>query len=456
VSRTTKPRQFPTHGPELKALLAACHRNPDDDTPRLVLADWLQEHDDPRGELMRLQCRLAAMPAGDPEYDTLFELHQQWWKKYGKLWEKEVGSYLWNVGPHDRGLPTLGNSDSTAHEHWLSTGDLEDPAKYPKDLLSVAVANGWPGMTWVFVEDPLDYGDEEDSDDYALDPEVIEAIAFDRFDQPPWADSPTPIGVCVSDDLLVTPEIIDRAAKIPNLRGLAFVDITPTPDLLPRIAAIKTLEHLDLSDMRLTDDDLRKLTPLKQLRTLNAIGGAITDAGVKTLAEFPELRELRLGTHRFTAKGYQSLAGLAKLEVLQLGIANDSAVQHLSGLTRLRFLELRGTKVTGHGVENFPLLTHLILDGAPVDDEGLAGVAALPRLRYLGLHETRITGAALKHLSSLRWLEELHASETAIRDRDLVHLEPLKQLRLIDFNSTLVTKKGSAALQAKLKNAMIW
>jgi uncharacterized protein (TIGR02996 family) len=39
------------------ALLAAIRQNPDDDTPRLVYADWLQEHDQPeRAEFIRLQC----------------------------------------------------------------------------------------------------------------------------------------------------------------------------------------------------------------------------------------------------------------------------------------------------------------------------------------------------------------------------------------------------------------
>ena len=32
-------------------------RNPEDDTPRLILADWLEEHGDSRGEFIRLQCR---------------------------------------------------------------------------------------------------------------------------------------------------------------------------------------------------------------------------------------------------------------------------------------------------------------------------------------------------------------------------------------------------------------
>src|SRR5262249_6931560 len=32
---------------------------PEDDGPRLVLADWLQERGDPRGELIVIQCQLA-------------------------------------------------------------------------------------------------------------------------------------------------------------------------------------------------------------------------------------------------------------------------------------------------------------------------------------------------------------------------------------------------------------
>src|SRR6266550_3426966 len=37
----------------------------EDDAPRLVFADWLDEQGDPRGELMRLQVHLARLPEGD-------------------------------------------------------------------------------------------------------------------------------------------------------------------------------------------------------------------------------------------------------------------------------------------------------------------------------------------------------------------------------------------------------
>jgi uncharacterized protein (TIGR02996 family) len=50
---------------EERGLLAAIVDAPDDDAPRLVYADWLQSRGDPRGELIQLQCQLAAAPDDD-------------------------------------------------------------------------------------------------------------------------------------------------------------------------------------------------------------------------------------------------------------------------------------------------------------------------------------------------------------------------------------------------------
>jgi uncharacterized protein (TIGR02996 family) len=51
--------------------LAAIIERPDDDLPRLAMADWLDERGDPRGEFIRVQCELTGLPAGplyiDPE-----------------------------------------------------------------------------------------------------------------------------------------------------------------------------------------------------------------------------------------------------------------------------------------------------------------------------------------------------------------------------------------------------
>ena len=54
-----------------RALLAAIIAHPDEDTPRLAYADWLQEHDRPeRAEYIRLDIRLANLQYGDPNFEA--------------------------------------------------------------------------------------------------------------------------------------------------------------------------------------------------------------------------------------------------------------------------------------------------------------------------------------------------------------------------------------------------
>jgi uncharacterized protein (TIGR02996 family) len=49
-----------------KAFLQDVLEHPDDDTPRLVFADWLEDNGDPdRAEFIRVQCRLAGLPEAD-------------------------------------------------------------------------------------------------------------------------------------------------------------------------------------------------------------------------------------------------------------------------------------------------------------------------------------------------------------------------------------------------------
>jgi uncharacterized protein (TIGR02996 family) len=64
------------------AFLAAILADADNDTPRLVYADWLEERGDPRGEFIRVQCEFEAAsqndswpegPAGMNRYNALRE-----------------------------------------------------------------------------------------------------------------------------------------------------------------------------------------------------------------------------------------------------------------------------------------------------------------------------------------------------------------------------------------------
>jgi uncharacterized protein (TIGR02996 family) len=80
--------------PEADSFLQAIIDNPDDDAPRLIYADWLDEHGDPeRAEFIRLQCaRAARKPALGPEMsrdqhallrreDQLLDRHASTWQR---------------------------------------------------------------------------------------------------------------------------------------------------------------------------------------------------------------------------------------------------------------------------------------------------------------------------------------------------------------------------------------
>src|SRR6516162_10243136 len=62
---------------EHEGFLDAIKAEPDDDTPRLIYADWLDDHGQPeRAEFIRLQIESARLPEGDPraaEFDVRAE-----------------------------------------------------------------------------------------------------------------------------------------------------------------------------------------------------------------------------------------------------------------------------------------------------------------------------------------------------------------------------------------------
>ncbi|MBA4189259.1 MAG: hypothetical protein C0467_14780 [Planctomycetaceae bacterium] len=72
---------------EREALLRAVCDNPDEDTPRLVFSDWLQENgEEERAEFIRLQCQTANLPVASSArqhreniINSLLHIHGQTW-----------------------------------------------------------------------------------------------------------------------------------------------------------------------------------------------------------------------------------------------------------------------------------------------------------------------------------------------------------------------------------------
>src|SRR5262249_38724614 len=73
--------------PELLALLDGARVNPEEDAPRLVLADWLGENGQPqRAEFIRVQCRLATLRPWDFERFDLQRRDAELLARHRKAW----------------------------------------------------------------------------------------------------------------------------------------------------------------------------------------------------------------------------------------------------------------------------------------------------------------------------------------------------------------------------------
>jgi uncharacterized protein (TIGR02996 family) len=77
-----------------EAFLQAMVEAPEDETPRLIYADWLEEQGDPdRAEFIRLQAQLAAMAEDDPRRAALEERDRRLFAELALSWPRS---------PHDR------------------------------------------------------------------------------------------------------------------------------------------------------------------------------------------------------------------------------------------------------------------------------------------------------------------------------------------------------------------
>jgi uncharacterized protein (TIGR02996 family) len=82
-------------------LLAAIRAAPEDDAPRLVYADWLEEHGDPaRAEFIRIQCMLERLPYGGARSRRLREreaalrtAHEQAWLQELPAWARHHAEF---------------------------------------------------------------------------------------------------------------------------------------------------------------------------------------------------------------------------------------------------------------------------------------------------------------------------------------------------------------------------
>lgn len=95
--------------PEALAFLEDIKENPDDDTPRLIFADWLEERDDPRGSLIRVQCELASTSYFDERRKELKKHETEVMGQVARMWPDPLSSLI-DQYEYQRGLLWVGCS----------------------------------------------------------------------------------------------------------------------------------------------------------------------------------------------------------------------------------------------------------------------------------------------------------------------------------------------------------
>ena len=352
---------------EDEAFLQDILASPDDDAPRLVYADWLEDHGDPdRAAFIRVQCELAKLEEWNERWDGLKEREQRALRGCCKEW--------------------LGGVERLVHKWQFRRGFLDSADVRPKDL----VASGEE----LFRRVPLrhvrlsgNFG-EPAVRALAASPHLAKVrsleLGFDRLTSAgaaALAGSPCLrglrelklfycwIGAEGVRALAASPHL----ARLTTLR-LPFCDIgTAGAVALAASPHLARLERLDLQDNDIRNEGARALARsphLTHLTDLNLGSNRLSVAAVQALAESPTLRPSRLDLcgNMLGEKGARALVGPpggARLTGLRFDCLGSPGVKALARSPRLANL------------------TALDLSFGHFGDDGARALAASPHLARL-------------------------------------------------------------------------
>ncbi len=328
---------------ELVALLNACKQKPEDDVPRLILADWLEEQDETeRATLLRLQCRERQLTAPEDknelahafaEIDELKRLHKSSW--LGLLEDPyirvELQYGLLAVSARTQALFDGALASVEVYEPCAWVDDLELLISQTTDLSQLAASPHWKRvptlrLRYAPIQTPhLSFNtDDEDKED-------IDWVALEELDAMDW---------------LTNLDLRKQAIGIEGARGLANWHHR------------ERLRSLNLASGDLGKDAIHTLcfsNSFAQLVDLDLRANRIGDhasAALATSQAFPNLRTLNLSHNIIGDEGVTKLAYspiLAKVTQLnlyanQIGTAGATALLDSPYLSELTRLDLRGNR----------------------------------------------------------------------------------------------------------------
>lgn len=236
-------------------------------------------------------------------------------------------------------------------------------------------------------------------------------------------------------------QVLRHLPKFPELRRLDLTATHPdnpdreanaiTDDGLVHLRGLSQLESLSLAASRIGDDGMRHIGELPQLRSLNLDRTNVTDVGLKSLQSLRRLEVLSLVETMVTSSGMQSLESLKTLRGLNVSFTNvsDAGLQHIGRLTKLEYLDLSPGGELRHAI----------------DDEALLHLDELRELRVLKLSGTRVKGKGFAAVQNMSKLKCLNLSWTPVTDDGLKYVSGLSELEV------LIIHKGEHVTDAGLK-----
>jgi len=354
-----------------EAFVSAIAANPADDLPRLVFADWLDEHGDPeRAEFIRTQVRWHHAT----DANELKQLDARAGELFRDHWMRWFGSFILSLEPNTN--PGRWPAESSAEAGYLLpfTPQLIEPGAGTPAVAQVLIRRGF--VSTVIVDVKL--WRETASLATALQHEPVTVFAcIDGLHSRRWSQFTDPALRRVST-LYLTQQWAwgfsapDSGALLedPHLAGVRSFTLSPLNDnLQPTPLPVAWLERFVRSSLayRLTGLNLPSISsdgvaPLCRPGRLHLerleLGGELSDSGVRRLGGSElggTVRELKLNKARLGNTGVAALARdpWRKLTHLELK-ENDLSTAVLPALTsaaflpQLKVLDLSGNQLFTH------------------------------------------------------------------------------------------------------------
>lgn len=378
--------------------------SPEDDVPRLIFADWLDERDDPRGEFIRVQCALARLSQTDPNRPALLDREATLLARFHAPWSEPLkGIAGW--AEFRRGFVETVNVET---RKFLARGaDLFDlaPVRHVRFLdvgsnLIRLMASPLLGRLTAVTMYAQHLG-EELTQALAASPHVADLRSLN-------------IGRNRIGD-----RGVQRLARSPTFARLTGLDLSDNAirdagvRVLAESAHMANLTTLEMRRNELSRAGFARLCSSPALSSLRHLGAGLNYVGTFHAGDTPttgavDLRSLDLSENGLTADGLReviALPGLMNLEKLDIGHneagnAGATVLANWSGAATLRSLRLADNRIGDDGARalarsNYLFnVTALDVSDNPLHDPGafeFLNSSALPRLKHLALPHLGLT-----------------------------------------------------------------